>query len=567
MSNPQSSGKGLTAMGKVFSALLVLGLIGLGGWIAWKRIAKPGTPDGSGTPATQTVNVNFNTSELTDTEYKQPKIDPPADYIPQNGIVDVELSEYAGYAGLIAANGGLDPSDNSYFATKHGFKVRIKLNEAEDWGTLNSGKLAASATTADVLAIYGRQLHVTVPAQISYSRGADGILVRSDIKKLNDLKGKTVSLCQFTESDFLLRYLAREADIPVKMLADLNTTPDPDSINMVFCKDGLPAGDLFEKAVKANSPALAGAVTWAPRTIEIPARNPNTIKLLVSNRNLLLVADVLIVNKGFADKNPDMVAGLVDGLLHGNQMVRDNPEANWEVVGKAFKWNHDKTLEELRKVHLSNLPEQMAFFTAGIAQGGSFAGIYQSAVDLYGGDFHELKDTPVDSDYFLRMDALKAADASGLYKSQVAAIKPLESRSGEMERDPVLSKDIRFEFRENSHDLDLSKQSNLDNLDAIKRIMDISPGSRIMLIGYVDPTNTADERKKLSPAKLAETNAAAKELSKNRANEILSQLVKRYKVDDKRIETDGMGYDRPLTLNVQEAARNRRVEVQWFTLE
>jgi outer membrane protein OmpA-like peptidoglycan-associated protein len=39
------------------------------------------------------------------------------------------------------------------------------------------------------------------------------------------------------------------------------------------------------------------------------------------------------------------------------------------------------------------------------------------------------------------------------------------------------------------------------------------------------------------------------------------------KVDPARFETVGMGWDKPLTLDPDKAALNRRVEVQWFTLE
>ena len=73
--------------------------------------------------------------------------------------------------------------------------------------------MAASVTTVDVLAAYGRQLHAVVPAQIGFSRGADGIVVRSDIKRINQLKGKTIATAQFTEVDFFIRYLAQEAGL------------------------------------------------------------------------------------------------------------------------------------------------------------------------------------------------------------------------------------------------------------------------------------------------------------------------------------------------------------------
>ena len=115
---------------------------------------------------------------MVETLTETPKLPAAVPYQPKDNTVDVELSEYAGYAGFIAANGGLAPSENSLFFKKFGFKVAIRLSEEESWPALNTGKMAASATTADVLAIYGKQFQVIVPAQIGYSRGADGVVVR-----------------------------------------------------------------------------------------------------------------------------------------------------------------------------------------------------------------------------------------------------------------------------------------------------------------------------------------------------------------------------------------------------
>ena len=562
MTNAPTSGSGLTALGKIMSALLVVGLIALGGWIVMKRSNKPAGPHGD--PGSN-VAAKFDMSELEETQFSVPKLDPPGVYTPQNNIVDVEISKYPGYAGLIAANGGLEPSETSYFFTKHGFKVKIIVSEEESWSALNAGKMAASATTADVIPAYGRQFQVVVPAQIGYSRGAGGIVVRSDVKKFNDLKGKTVVSCQFTEADFLLRYLAREANIPVKMQPDLAATPDPASINVVYASGGLEAGALFKKALDANSSALAGCVTWAPATTDIPAASNGKARLLLSNKNLLLVADVLIVNKGFAEANPKMVEGLVDGLLHGNAAVRDNPGASADVVGKAFGWDRARTLAELQKVHFSNLPEQMAFMTSGITQGGSFASIFQSSLDVYAQDFMDLLNSPVDSDRFVSLDALKKAETSGTYKSQVAALKPLSATGGVAEADPVLSKDIRFQFVENKADLDMKNAENLKNLDSIKKIIDISPGSHILLAGHTDDGRVAEFRQ-MGAETLAKMTLEAKDLSKRRANEIMSQMLKRFPdIEAKRFEAVGMGWEKPIKPGGGD--ENRRVEVQWFTLE
>ena len=214
----------MTAKGKIVLTLLILGVLGLG---VWKWLPKL-TSQGSNPPtASQTSEpgkartdsaATVQAAELVETQTEVPKLAAPGAYQPKDNTVEIELSEYAGYAGLIVANGGLAPNENSAFFKKHGFKLAIKLSEEESWSALNSGKMAASATTADVLAIYGRQFQVVVPAQIGFSRGADGVVVRSDIKRINQLKGKILATAQFTEAEFFIRYLAQEAGLGVNML-------------------------------------------------------------------------------------------------------------------------------------------------------------------------------------------------------------------------------------------------------------------------------------------------------------------------------------------------------------
>jgi NitT/TauT family transport system substrate-binding protein len=182
--------------------------------------------------------------------------------------------------------------------------------------------MAASATTVDVLAVYGKQFQVAVPAQIGFSRGADGIVVRNSIKRINDLKGKILATAQFTEADFFIRYLAQEAGLGVNMLADFRTAPDAQKLNLVFCEDAFAAGDLFLREM--NRGQLAGCVTWAPKTTEVVEQSGGKAHILTTNRNLLIIADIFIVNKGFAQQNPEKVAGLVNGLLEGNRLVNTN---------------------------------------------------------------------------------------------------------------------------------------------------------------------------------------------------------------------------------------------------
>ena len=64
-------------------------------------------------------------AELVETLDKAPILKAAAAYEVKDNVVDIELSEYAGYAGLIVANGGLEPNEDSFFNKEFGFKVNL----------------------------------------------------------------------------------------------------------------------------------------------------------------------------------------------------------------------------------------------------------------------------------------------------------------------------------------------------------------------------------------------------------------------------------------------------------
>jgi NitT/TauT family transport system substrate-binding protein len=548
-----------TALGRLVSLVLVAGLIGLGGYMVWNRMGNRGAAPGGG--ATESADAG-GAPEVQDVKVEVPKLSPPAAFQFKDNIVPIEISEYAGYAGLIAANGGMDPTENSLFFKNHGFKVKLTISEDESWSELNEGKIAASVTTVDVLAAYGRQLHAVVPAQIGFSRGADGVVVRTDVKRINQLKGKTIASAQFTEVDFFIRYLAQEAGLQVNPLGSLDATPNPDRLNVVYTEDGFEAGDLFLSDVKSGKNRLAGCVTWEPKVSEVVSGSGGQAHVLTTNRNLLIVADVLIVHRGFAQEQPKIVQGLVQGLLEGNRLMRDKPDQSIDVVARGFKWNRDKAQKELKNVHLSNLPENLAFFSGAIDAAGSFGGIYQSAVLAYGSEV--IKDPP-DPSRFADTAALQAIDKLAIFKEQKVAIAPIRtSATGSVEADPLLSKDIRFLFEPNSAALDQANPDNTKNLDAIKRLLQVSPGSTLLLRGHVDNAKVEEFRKQGGDAYVRTQALRAMALSKDRAAEIRKLLIDRYTIDPKRIDIVGRGWEEPAGPN---SDLNRRVEVQWFTVE
>jgi NitT/TauT family transport system substrate-binding protein len=160
---------------------------------------------------------------------------------------------------------------------------------------------------------------------------------------------------------------------------------------------------------------------------------------------------------------------------------------------------------------------------------------------------------------------LKALGSADTFKDQKAQITPIRTSTGSsVEADPLLSRNIKFLFAANKSELDLKNEDNLKNLEEIKKLLQVSPGSTVRLRGHVDNALIPEFRKDGGEANVRQKAKVAMELSKQRAAEIARLLVEKHGVSKDRIETIGRGWEEPLGTD---SDQNRRVEVQWFTIE
>jgi NitT/TauT family transport system substrate-binding protein len=564
-----------SAAGNIITLLLLLGIVGLGAWL-WlgkkadtaadsptQTTANDGGKEGPARPAGGVAAPEGDAPTPIEPVVGTPTLEAANAFVPQDKTIRIDISEYAGYGGLIVANGGLEPNDNSIFAKEYGFKVQITVSEDETWSALNNGKLAATATTTDALAVLGRQFDAVVPVQLGYSRGADMVVVDRGVASVNALAGKTLAASQFNESEFFIRYLAQEAGLRVTILRDTDSRPKADAIGLVFYEDAFQACDAYQHDLALGGGRLNGCVGWTPKTQEVVDASKGAAKVLVSNRNLLVIADVLAVNKGFAKAHPDMVKGLVHGILEGNRRLRDNQAENLAVVAKAFKWSEADARDELAHVHLSNAPENRAFFAGTIDSAGSFGGIFQSSILAYG----NLIKNPADPARFIDTAALDAIAKRSPFAEQKIAIAPIRTATqSALEGDPLLSKDIRFFFEPNSANLDRNAPQNQEYLQTIKRFLQVSPGSTVVLRGHVDNARINEFRDSGGDQLVQSMALKAMELSRQRALAVSEALLNKYpEIDKGRVEAVGRGWEEPTGSN--DAAQNRRVEVQWFTIE
>ena len=286
--------------------------------------------------------------------------------------------------------------------------------------------------------------------------------------------------------------------------------------------------------------------------------------VLTTNRNLLIIADVLIVHRGFAQEQPKIVEGLVQGLLEGNRMVRDRPDQYLDVIGRAFKWSRDDTKGELANVHLSNLPENLAFFSGAIDAAGSFEGIYQSAVLAYGSDL--IKDPPDASRFARPRGARRRSRRAASSRTRRSRSRRSASAGGaSLETDPLLSKDIRFLFEPNSSTLDMANQENIKNLEAIKRLLQVSPGSTLLLRGHVD--NAHGRRVPQAGRRGLRAHAGAARDGAQQGSRGGDPQAARREATASTPSASTSSAAAGKNPSGPNSDLNRRVEVQWFTIE
>ena len=90
----------MTKLGKLLFTLVFLAIVlfGVSKW--WNRLAPKNLAKAARTESKQAASG----VELATTQTEVPRLVAPGAYTPKDNVVEIELSEYAGYAGLIAAN-------------------------------------------------------------------------------------------------------------------------------------------------------------------------------------------------------------------------------------------------------------------------------------------------------------------------------------------------------------------------------------------------------------------------------------------------------------------------------
>src|SRR5215470_3648314 len=374
----------MTTRGKIVLTILLLGVVGFGLYRWWDKIAPQSRPQNQpidvarvkqeiekakAPPTDIPLLIGTNAASLVQRS-GIPAVSGVSDYVKnmKDGklIVEFPINVWPGWAPIIVANAGMDPSDQSVFFKKHGFYVKLSIvdDPVKARDLFASGQSHILWGTLDMIALFAPELvkdSRTVPVvcqQIDFSAGGDGVVARGEIRSINDLRNtggrkKKVVLAQNSPSHYLIMSLLIDAGI------------DPNDIDFKWSADAPAAAKIF--LTDSSYDAFVG---WSPDIYNVSDKLKGSRLVVTTGTANHLIADVWAVRNDFYRDHPEIVAGLVQGIFEGMDSVRSSPTIAAQALSMAFKLEEADCKNMIGKdggiaegdAHLTNYRENAKFF-------------------------------------------------------------------------------------------------------------------------------------------------------------------------------------------------------------
>jgi NitT/TauT family transport system substrate-binding protein len=233
----------------------------------------------------------------------------------QETKVAVGISGWTGFAPLtLAKEAGL--------FKKYGLDVSIKKIPQKDRHlAIASGDVQCAATTVETWVVWNANgVATTQIFQLDKSYGADGMVVKNDVAKIADLKGKTVAAsAPGTSPYFALVWFLKKNGLSVKDVKVVNLEPQPAASAFIAGAGGLDAAMTYE-------PYLSGVRT-----------KPEAGKIIATTLDYPMVMDTFGCTPKFLADNPKAAKGLADAYFDALDMIKAEPKKSFEIMGADVK--------------------------------------------------------------------------------------------------------------------------------------------------------------------------------------------------------------------------------------
>jgi NitT/TauT family transport system substrate-binding protein len=245
-------------------------------------------------------------------------------------------------------------SAGMYIAEQKGYfkdaGLDVKLVEftspTESTQALLNGNVDIASTTFDTAVMVksnensGQDLKFFHMTDQSY--GADGIVAKSGITSVADLKGKTVAVTIGAVNHFLLSHALQQAGLSDTDVNLTNASPEQ-------------TGPLFLTG------KVDAAVTWEPYLSEAKAKGGNILYSTKDAPDLIIDGDV--ASKKLIDEQSDALRKYAEAIEKGTQFYLSNPDEGAQIVADKLSTTKEDVMTMMEGVKLVTESDGKKWFT------------------------------------------------------------------------------------------------------------------------------------------------------------------------------------------------------------
>jgi NitT/TauT family transport system substrate-binding protein len=268
----------------------------------------------------------------------------------QETKVAVGFSGWTGFAPLTLAK-------EAGIFKKHGLDVDLKKIPQKDRHlAIASGDIQCAATTVETWVVWNANGVATKEIfQMDKSYGADGMVVRNNIQKISDLKGKTVAAsAPGTAPYFTLAWFLKKNGLSVKDVAVVNLEPGP-------------AAQAF---VAGQNDA---AMTYEPY-LSVVRANPTAGKIIATTLDYPMIMDTFGCTPKFLADNPKAAKALTDSYFDAIDMIAKEPKKSFEIMGADVKQTAEQFEASQKYLRWQDRAGNKKFFAGELQQFSTEAG-------------------------------------------------------------------------------------------------------------------------------------------------------------------------------------------------
>ena len=264
----------------------------------------------------------------------------------QDTKVGIGFSGWTGFAPLTLAK-------EAGIFKKNGLDVSLKkIPQKDRYLAIASGDVQCAATTVETWVVWNANgVATTQIFQLDKSYGADGMVVKGDIQKISDLKGKTIAAsAPGTAPYFTLAWMLKKNGLSVKDVKVVNLEPQAAANAMI-----------------AGTAGIDAAMTYEPYLGAVRAK-PEAGKIIATTLDYPMIMDTFGCTPKFLADNPKAAKALADSYFEALEMIAKEPAKSFEIMGADVKQPADKFEASQKFLRWQDRAANQKFFAGEHAQ-------------------------------------------------------------------------------------------------------------------------------------------------------------------------------------------------------